>query len=219
MPAQQLTSAVSLNTIIFNLARCLEPLLAGARLARLNPTILLGFSSTGYCWFWGVLWYLKIQEEHVEQVRQTAPTSLIQSICTGLDYTHQHTLRGPWLAVFVILCLGIRQLAELLPGVSDLLFHQGVGGLALLSSGLRRVDLTGSIWMSQQPHEALLKFPIFCVRIVFAASHSLVESIVCTCCDRSSGMRFIADGKWHLNPDHAAVGSRITVLDTSAESL
>jgi hypothetical protein len=161
VPAQQLTSAVSLNTIIFNLARFLEPLLAGAGLARLNPTILLGFSSTGYCWFWGVLWYLKIQEEHVEQVRQTAPTSLIQSICTGLDYTHQHTLRGPWLAVFVILCLGIRQLAELLPGVSDLLFHQGVGGLALLSSGLRRVDLTGSIWMSQQPHEALLKFSNF----------------------------------------------------------
>ena len=161
MPAQQLTSAVSLNTIIFNLARFLEPLLAGAGLARLNPTILLGFSSTGYCWFWGVLWYLKIQEEHVEQVRQTAPTSLIQSICAGLDYTHQHTLCGPWLAVFVILCLGIRQLAELLPGVSDLLFHQGVGGLALLSSGLRRVDLTGSIWMSQQPHEALLKFSNF----------------------------------------------------------
>ena len=71
VPRQHLTSAVSLNAIIFNLARFLGPMLAGAGLVWLSPTILLGCSTAGYCWFWGVLWYLKIQEEHVEQVRQT----------------------------------------------------------------------------------------------------------------------------------------------------
>jgi MFS family permease len=155
VPRQHLTSAVSLNAIIFNLARFLGPMLAGAGLVWLSPTILLGFSATGYCWFWGVLWYLKIQEEHVEQVRQTAPTGLIQSIRAGLHYARQHPLLGPWLAIFIILCLGVRQLAELLPGVSDLLFHQGVEGLALLSSGLGLGAVAGSLWMSQQPHEAL----------------------------------------------------------------
>ena len=155
VPRQHLTSAISLNAIIFNLARFLGPILAGAGLVWLNPTILLGCSATGYCWFWGILWYLKIQEKHVEQVRQTAPTSLIQSIRAGLHYACQHPLLGPWLAVFVVLCLGVRQLAELLPGVSDLLFYQGVEGLAMLSSGLGLGAVTGSIWMSQQPYEAL----------------------------------------------------------------
>ena len=155
VPRQHLTSAISLNAIIFNLARFLGPILAGAGLVWLNPTILLGCSATGYCWFWGILWYLKIQEKHVEQVRQTAPTSLIQSIRAGLHYARQHPLLGPWLAVFVVLCLGVRQLAELLPGVSDLLFYQGVEGLAMLSSGLGLGAVTGSIWMSQQPYEAL----------------------------------------------------------------
>ena len=155
VPRQHLTSAISLNAIIFNLARFLGPILAGAGLVWLNPTILLGCSATGYCWFWGILWYLKIQEKHVEQVRQTAPTSLIQSIRAGLYYARQHPLLGPWLAVFVVLCLGVRQLAELLPGVSDLLFYQGVEGLAMLSSGLGLGAVTGSIWMSQQPYEAL----------------------------------------------------------------
>ena len=155
VPRQHLTSAISLNAIIFNLARFLGPILAGAGLVWLNPTILLGCSATGYCWFWGILWYLKIQEKHVEQVRQTTPTSLIQSIRTGLHYARQHPLLGPWLAVFVVLCLGVRQLAELLPGVSDLLFYKGIEGLAMLSSGLGLGAVTGSIWMSQQPYEAL----------------------------------------------------------------
>ena len=96
---------------------------------------LLGCSATGYCWFWGILWYLKIQEKHVEQVRQTAPTSLIQSIRAGLHYARQHPLLGPWLAVFVVLCLGVRQLAELLPGVSDLLFYKGRTSNALFWVG------------------------------------------------------------------------------------
>ncbi|MAA68868.1 MAG: hypothetical protein CL915_08945 [Deltaproteobacteria bacterium] len=60
VPHQHLTSAVSLNAIIFNLARFLRPMLAGTGLVWLSPTILLGFSATGYCWFWRVLRYLKI---------------------------------------------------------------------------------------------------------------------------------------------------------------
>ena len=77
-----------------------------------------------------------------------------------MHYARQHPLLGPWLAIFIILCLGVRQLAELLPGVSDLLFHQGVEGLALLSSELGLGAVAGSLWMSQQPHEALPR--IFC---------------------------------------------------------
>ncbi len=55
VPRQHLTSAISLNAIIFNLARFLGPILAGAGLVWLNPTIywavaLLATASSGeYC--------------------------------------------------------------------------------------------------------------------------------------------------------------------------
>ena len=151
-----LTSAVSLNAIIFNLARFLGPMVAGAGLVWWNPIGLLGLSAAGYLWFWSVLWRLRVREEHVG-LQEGPPQSVRHSLLEGMNYGQNHPLLGPWLVSFIALCVGIRELAELLPGIADLLFQQGVTGLAWLSSSLGLGAMVGSLWMSQQPRTALVR--------------------------------------------------------------
>jgi MFS family permease len=157
---EHLTTAVSLNATIFNLARFLGPMLAGVGLVWGEPAWLLTGSAIAYAWFWHILWRLQLTEEHL--ATQSTGTALPQvweelrqSIVDGLRYSCGHPLLAPWLVTFLALCVGGRQIAELLPGVSDLLFAQGAEGLALLSSGLGLGAVIGSIWMSQQRHADL----------------------------------------------------------------
>jgi MFS family permease len=144
-----LASAVAINSVIFNLARFIGPILAGLAIVWSGVAAAFAVNALSYIAFIWALVRIRVEPEAVETSKRR---SLGGDLMDGLKYTARHPGIGALLVLGIALGVGGRPLNELLPGFAADVYHAGAGGLSILASAIGGGAIVGGLWLAHRSH-------------------------------------------------------------------
>jgi len=131
VPEEDLTPAVAINSLIFNVARFLGPAVAGLIIANFGVGPAFVFNAMTFIVFLVVLGRLELlRMEH----RPSPGKGVFSNIADGVRYAAEHPGIGPLLVMLTVTAFAARSLPDLLPGFADAVFQRGPEGFAWLTS-------------------------------------------------------------------------------------
>lgn len=141
-----LSSAVALNSIVFNSARFIGPAVAGFVIAHGSIALAFAVNAASYIAFQVALLIMRFP--------QSAPIvrkgHILGNTLEGYSYAMRHPGLGPMIILLAVTSLGSRAFVELLPGFADAVFHRGPQGLAWLTAVTGLGAMAGGFWMAQR---------------------------------------------------------------------
>ena len=131
----QLTTALALNSIAFNVARFVGPVIAGVAIGMGGAALAFAFNAVSFLVFLAVL--LSVPRDLGEPSGDgSEPGGFLATLVEGCRFAAGHQTIAVTLLLLTALGLGVRSYVELLPGFAESVFGQAVGGLALLASAV-----------------------------------------------------------------------------------
>lgn len=133
VPREDLTPAIAINSLIFNVARFIGPAIAGVIIVNFGiaPTFL--FNAATFIYF---IWVLMDIEVMVPEHQSSSAGSAVRNIAEGVRYAIRHRGIAPMLLMLGISSLVGRSLPDLLPGFADGVYGRGPEGLAWLTAAM-----------------------------------------------------------------------------------
>jgi MFS family permease len=151
VPRADLGAAVAVNSVIFNLARFVGPILAGLAIVSSGVAAAFFANTLSYIAFLIALARIRIVAADDEAVPKARP-SFLADIVGGIRYTATHPGIGTLFVLLIAIGVGGRPLTELLPGFADDVFQAGAGGLSILASAVGAGAILGGVWLAYQAH-------------------------------------------------------------------
>jgi len=161
VPEADLASAVAINSIVFNLARVVGPMLAGLAIVWSGVAAAFAANAISYIPFLFALARIRIAPAGLVS---TERHSLGFDLMEGIRYTATHPGIAALLVLLIALGIGGRPINELLPGFAADVFRAGAGGLAIMASTIGVGAILGGVWLGHRVHSSGL------IRIVLANS-------------------------------------------------
>lgn len=196
-----LPSAIAINSVLWNSARFVGPVVAGA--------LIVSFG-VGWAFLVNGLSFI-IFLIALERVRDSIPRApavtggrVLAQIIDGICYARRHQGLGPLLGLLLMGSVFVRPFAELLPGFADAVFGRGADGLAMLTSATGVGAVIAGVWLSQAARQQTL---------IDLALHSLVAmalAMFLLCATDWFWLGLVATG---------AAGCFMTVNGVAAQSL
>ena len=149
VPQSDLASAVAINSIVFNLARFIGPMLAGLAIVWSGVAAAFAFNAISYIPFLLALARIRIAPAHLTSAERR---SIGFDLKEGIRYTATHPGIAALLVLMIALGVGGRPLNELLPGFADDVFRSGAGGLAIMASTIAAGAILGGVWLGHRAH-------------------------------------------------------------------
>lgn len=149
VPRANLSTAVALNSIAFNLARFVGPALAGALIVGVGVGAAFAVNAASFLAFLIALARIRLPAD-ARPVRPAMRRGVLDDIAQGLRYVCTHPGIAPLLALSVATGMGLRCFVELLPGFAADVFGHGAGGLAALASSIGVGAVAGGLWVAQR---------------------------------------------------------------------
>ncbi|MEQ8813684.1 MAG: MFS transporter [Thalassobaculum sp.] len=137
VPRENLTTAVAINSIVFNLARFVGPALAGLVIVAADVGWAFVANAFSYLAMLAALIAIRHRNPAAGRDRSAvrpARSGLVADIGAGLAYAARHPGIGPLLALHLVGSIMVRPVLELLPGFADHVFQGGADTLATLTS-------------------------------------------------------------------------------------
>jgi MFS family permease len=131
VPEEDLTPAIAINSLIFNVARFVGPAVAGVIIAGVGVGPAFTFNALTFVIFLIVLARLEmLRSEH----RPGRGGGIIFNVTEGIRYAAGHAGIGPLLVMLAVTAFAARSLPDLMPGFADGVFQRGPAGLAWLTA-------------------------------------------------------------------------------------
>lgn len=152
VPRHNLSTAVAINSVIFNMARFLGPAAAGFTILHVSVWLVFALNALSYIAILIALFYIeRILSLPVSQVStDTSHISWPAHMWEGLKYVAKHPGIGPLLGLYILTAICVRPFVELLPALAAGVFARGAEGLATLSSTVGIGAIIGGIWLAQR---------------------------------------------------------------------
>jgi len=144
-----LSSALAINSIVFNLARFVGPVGAGFAIEHGGNAVVFALNAVSYLWFFAAL--MTIRLERVDPA--ASERGLFRSTAQGIAYAVRHPGLGPVLLLLLVSAVCMRGVVELLAGFADAVFGRGAEGLAWLTAMVGLGAMVGGIWMIRRGTE------------------------------------------------------------------
>ncbi len=144
---ENLTSAVALNSVIFNTARFIGPAIAGLIISSLGVAPGFLFNALTYLVMIAAVLQLRLPQGTGLRPRTG---SLLAEIQEGITYVARHPAIGPIMLLMIATVLTTRPILEFLPGFADAVFARGAEGLAALTSVVGLGAIVGGVWLAQR---------------------------------------------------------------------
>jgi MFS family permease len=142
VPAADMLSAVSLNSVQFNLARTIGPAVAGLSYGVIGAAGCFTANAAGFAIFTLVMSRLPLPRRP-----QGAPPPLLRALVEGLRYVRRHPVIGPSLALALVMSVFGFPYIILLPALAGTL-GLGVSGLGYLTAAVGCGAVAGGLWLS-----------------------------------------------------------------------
>lgn len=146
-----LASAVAINSVIFNLARFVGPMLAGLAIVWSGVSAAFAANALSYVAFLLALTRVKVDFTDLAPPKRR---SLTTDLRDGIGYTATHPAIAALLVLLVAIGIGGRPLNDLLPGFAAEVFRSGAGGLSLLASATGAGAILGGLWLGHRADSA-----------------------------------------------------------------
>jgi MFS family permease len=145
VPRSDLTAAVAVNSVVFNLARFVGPAVAGLFIATAGVSFAYAVNALTFVAFLVALQKVRLtEEEHPPQHHGGLLTDLVD----GIRYSASHAGIATILVLMIGANVGSRPLIELLPGFAADVFHAGATGLALMTSSVGAGAIVAGFWLA-----------------------------------------------------------------------
>lgn len=144
-----LAGAVAVNSVIFNLARFVGPMLAGLAIVASGVAFAFLANALSYVAFLLALFRIRVEPEAAAPIKSGG---LWADVGDGIRYAASHPGIAAVLGLGIAIGIGGRPLSELLPGFADDVFHSGAGGLSVLASAIGGGAILGGLWLSHRAH-------------------------------------------------------------------
>ena len=167
VPADDLPAAVAINSIIFNSARFVGPLVAGLVIVAFDPAAAFAGNAITFVVF--LLALSRIRLAQPRPAKAGRESGLLGEVRAGLAYAARHPGIAPLLLLLIVVCLCTRPFVELLPGFADEVFRAGAGGLALLTATVGVGAVAGGLWLAQRGSAGLTRLAVGSVLVLCAA--------------------------------------------------
>lgn len=131
VPREDLTPAIAINSLIFNVARFVGPAVAGLIITYVGVGPAFSFNAATFVIF---LWVLARLEMLRSEHTPGRGGGFLTSVAEGVRYATGHTGIGPLLLMLAVTAFAARSLPDLLPGFADGIFKRGPSGLAWLTA-------------------------------------------------------------------------------------
>lgn len=163
VPREDLPAAVAVNSLIFNLARFVGPMVAGLAILAGGVETAFAINACTFIAFVVALSYMSVPFE-LDSGRPKR--SVLADLKEALDYTVGHAGIGPLMLLLIAVNLGSRPLVELLPGFAAQVFSGGAGALAVMTSTIGVGAIVGGLWLAQRPSEQGMTVALFRTTLV-----------------------------------------------------
>jgi len=141
---QDLSSAIGINSLIFNIARIGGPALAGFLIFHWGVGPAFAFNAASFLAFIVALSVLDLPDRKLNRVGKPIREIPVE-IAEGMRYTVRHKgMRSIFIVLSVVALCG-RPVTELLPGFAAEVFGRGADGLAMLTSSMGVGAVIGGI--------------------------------------------------------------------------
>jgi len=151
VPEGDLASAVAINSVVFNLARFVGPMLAGLVIVWSGVSAAFAANAISYIPFLLALARIRVAPASVATVQRR---SLGADLKEGIRYTATHPGIAALLVLLIAVGIGGRPLNELLPGFAADVFRAGAGGLAIMASTIGGGAILGGMWLGHRAHSS-----------------------------------------------------------------
>jgi predicted MFS family arabinose efflux permease len=148
-----LASAVAINSVIFNLARFVGPMLAGLAIVWSGVSAAFAANALSYVAFLLALTRVSVDASDMAPAKRRG---LVADLREGIKYTATHPAIAALLVLLIAIGIGSRPLNDLLPGFAAEVFRSGAGGLSLLASATGAGAVLGGLWLGHRADSSSL---------------------------------------------------------------
>ncbi len=142
-----LSSAVAINSLVFNGARFLGPATAGFVIAQGSVALTFALNALTYVAFVIALSRLRLAPEEMPAAAAGGGGRILRQSLEGYAYALRHPGIGGMMVLFGVTSITLRGFIELFPGFADSVFHRGPYGLAWLTATVGLGAMAGGAWM------------------------------------------------------------------------
>jgi predicted MFS family arabinose efflux permease len=155
VPADRLSSAIALDSVVFNVSTLVGPAVAGAVMLAFDLTVcfaVITVLTTVHL----VILFLVVPAGRSRTAGE--PESMLSAIVTATRYALAHPGIGPMLALHLAFTLCARPLIDMLPAYAGGVLHAGVDAVSLLTSAIGAGAITSGLWLaSRRSHLGLCR--------------------------------------------------------------
>lgn len=149
VPREDLSTAIAINSVAFNLARFLGPAVAGLLIVTTGVAGAFAANALSFLAFVIALSRLRLSAK-AESGAGGGRASVLEQLGEGIAYTVRHPGIGPMLLLLAMVSLGVRPFVELMPGFAADVFGRGADGLAMLSSTVGVGAMITGVWLARR---------------------------------------------------------------------
>ncbi len=151
VPHHDLAGAVAINSIVFNIARFVGPMLAGPCIVWWGVEAAFLANALSYVAFLIALNRIRVDSTRVEPAKRL---SFGTDLRDGIRYTATHPGIAALLVLLIAIGIGGRPLNELLPGFAADIYRSGAVGLSILAAAIGCGAILGGIWLGHRANAA-----------------------------------------------------------------
>jgi MFS family permease len=144
---KDMSAAVSINSLSFNIARISGPAIAGITILRFGIMPCFAICALSYFIFAFALMFVRVQDQ-VAQTQGKSLRDLPSEIMAGFRYCRTHVGIGPVMVLMSVVAISGRPFAELLPGFAAEVFGQGADGFALMTAAMGAGAIVGGMTLA-----------------------------------------------------------------------
>ena len=144
---EDITPAIAITAIIFNVTRIVGPAIAGVVIATLGVATAFGLNAASFI---AVIFALLALDIKADEGKPAERASLTTDLVDGWRYTLSHPAIGPLMGLGAIACMLPIPVQHLLPGIIDTFYNGGPEMLAAFTSTMGAAALLTGLWMAQR---------------------------------------------------------------------
>jgi predicted MFS family arabinose efflux permease len=164
-----LLSAISLNSLMFNAARVLGPSIGGIAVAALGEGVCFTINSISFLAVLASLLALRLPPEP----RPPTLADPLRHLIDGFRYAWRTRDAAALLGLNAVVNLAVAPVWVLLPVFSDSTFHRGAAGVGLLTASMGAGAVIGMIGLASRGHQRGLLGVIFASGLTLAFAQAI----------------------------------------------
>ncbi|MFK8016463.1 MAG: MFS transporter [Gammaproteobacteria bacterium] len=130
---EQLSSAIAINSIAFNISRVVGPAISGLVIVRFGVAVAFAINAVSYV---AIVIAVSVISIAKRPLRGAGPVNVWSEIMEGVRYVRGHFIISTLILAITINTVFGRGVLEMMPAVADELLQRGSGGFATMTSAV-----------------------------------------------------------------------------------